>query len=79
MKELLKISEVKDAICASEIHVDNEAELDKMGAGLLSLMDKSESFATMIVNVAHLFITRRKELTIVAEVAKRSADVKLKN
>ena len=78
MKELLKITEIKDAIVSAEINTENGAELDSIMVGILTLMDKHESFAEMIVKVARLYITKREELALICEEAKLLATVKLK-
>lgn len=69
----------EDGICSAEIKTENDAELDYIMAGILTLMNKHEIFAEMIVKVAHLYITKREELAIICKEAKRLATVKLKN
>ena len=78
-KDLLKITHVKDAICSSEINVETEADLDRIAAGLLTVMVQNESFAKMLGKTVLLFIEKQKEIVVIAEEARRSADVKLKN
>ncbi len=78
-KDLLKIAQIKDGICSTEINVETEADLDRIAAGLLTLMVRNESFAKMLGKTVLLFIEKQKEIVVIAEEARRSADVKLKN
>ncbi len=79
MKELLKITVLKDSICSADLSCDTQHEKEMLAASLLSLMDKDEGFAVSILHTAYIYAAKRKAVSEITEKAIRSAEIKTKN
>ena len=79
MKELLKVTVVKDPVCSAEIHCETQHEKEMLAASLLSLMDKDEEFARLLMRNSFLFMSLRKKVSETNAEAIRSAEIKTKN
>lgn len=79
MKELLKVTVLKDAICSAEIHCETQHEKDMLAASLMSLMDKDEEFAKILIRNTFLYMSLRKKVSETNDKAIRSAEIKTKN
>ncbi len=60
-KDLLKITQIKDGICAAECNCDSEIELERICAAIISFMGHNESFAKMLLKYVANYVYRRKE------------------
>jgi hypothetical protein len=79
MKELLKVTVLKDAICSAEIHCETQHEKVMLASSLLSLMDKDEEFAKILIRNSFLYMSLRKKVSETNAEAIRSAEIKTKN
>ncbi len=78
-KVLLKVTNIKDAICEAALECDSPQEYARLSASLLSLMDKDETFAKGVIDSAALYCPRREAVAEKNAEAIRSAEIKMKN
>ena len=79
MKELLKITDVKDGVTATECNVETEREMMVLMGSLIGAMEKMPMLAKAVVGAAHVRTIDpawAKELT---RMMTRSAEIKTKN
>lgn len=76
---LLKIVRLKDDICSAELNPESPRDYDRIGASILSLMDKDDDFAKQVLSMTALYLTQRKVVGKTNEKAIRNAEIKLKN
>lgn len=78
-KELLKVTNLKSSICQTEVDATTDREKQMVSASLLSLMDQDQDFAKLFLEVAALYVVRRKDVGIINKLAIRQAEIKTKN
>ena len=78
-KDLLKVTNLKSSICQTEVNATADHEKQMVSASLLSLMDQDQDFANLFLEVAALYIVRRKEIKEINKLAIRQAEIKTKN
>lgn len=79
MKELLKIVNVKDAICEASINFSTQKEREMTAAAMLSLMDQDEDFAKAVMSACTNYVMRRKEVAGMNVIAMRNGKIKTQN
>ena len=78
-KDLLKVTNIKSSICQTEVNAVTDHEKQMVSASILSLMDQDQDFANLFLEVAALYIVRRKEVEKMNKQAMRQAEIKTKN
>lgn len=78
-KTLLHIELIKEGICSAEMTCETHLEKQRLAASLLSLMDKDDDFAKLVINTVGTYILKRKKVAEMNELAIRSAETKFKN
>ena len=78
-KTLLNVEYIKDGVCSAEISCADPVEKKRCAAALLSLMDKDDDFADLLIQAASIYLTRRKQFASLNQMAIRSAEIKTKN
>ncbi len=79
MKELLKITHIKDGVCSAEVKADNDHELEMAVASLLSVMDQDDKFAKLVVCACLNYIGRRGEVAKLNQIAMAQGKIKTQN
>ena len=78
-KTLLSVVNLNGSICSTEIDCSDEKEYQRLGASILSMMDKDENFAKQILGATAVYVLKRKELSEVNKASMRAAEIKTKN
>ena len=78
-KDLLKVTNIKSSICQTEVNATTDHEKQMVSASILSLMDQDQDFANLFLEVAALYVVRRKEVEKMNKLAMRQAEIKTKN
>lgn len=78
-KVLLKVTNIKDGICAAECDCENEEEKLRLASSILSLMDKDGDIAAALTKAVLLYMNKREVVSRLNEKAIRSAEMKTKN
>lgn len=78
-KDLLKVTNLKSSICQTEVNATADHEKQMVSASILGLMDQDQDFANLFLEVAALYIVRRKEIKEINKLAMRQAEIKTKN
>ena len=76
---LLRVVRLKGDVCSAEIEAPTPRDYDRIGAAILSLMDRDGEFAKRILSDAALYVMHRNAVGKTNEAAMRSAEIKLKN
>lgn len=79
MKELLKITHLKDGVCEAKCDIENEHEKQMMAAAILGLMDKDKELAHALMNACFNYALHRKEVSKMNALAIESAKKKTQN
>ena len=79
MKELLKITHLKDGVCEAKCDLQNEHEKQMMAAAILGLMDKDKDLAQALLNACFNYAIHRKEVSEMNALAIKSAKQKTQN
>lgn len=79
MKELLKITEIKDGICSAEAGCESRQDWERLSASVLSLMARSEEFAGVVCSAAYIYASGRHSVEAATDAAIRSAKNKTQN
>lgn len=78
-KELLKVTNLKDAVCETKLNVSTTHEKEMIGAALLSMMDQDDEFAKLVLNYTGLYLLHRKGVEELNKEAMRRGEIKTKN
>lgn len=78
-KDLLKVTHLKSSICQTEVNATTDSEKQMVSASLLSLMDQDQDFAKLFLEVATLYVVRRKDVEKMNKLAMHQAEIKTKN
>lgn len=79
MKELLKITHLKDGVCEAKCDIENEQEKQMTAAAILGLMDKDKELAHALMNACFNYALHRKEVSKMNALAIKSAKQKTQN
>lgn len=79
MKELLKITHLKDNVCEAKCDLQNEQEKQMTAAAILGLMDKDKELAQALMNACFNYALHRKEVSEMNALAIKSAKQKTQN
>ena len=79
MKELLKITHLKDGVCEAKCDLQNEQEKQMTAAAILGLMDKDKDLAQALMNACFNYALHRKEVSEMNALAIKSAKQKTQN
>ena len=78
-KELLKVTNLKEAVCETKLNVSTTHEKEMVGAALLSMMDQDDEFAKLVLNYTGLYLLHRKGVEELNKEAMRRGEIKTKN
>lgn len=67
------------SICQTEVDATTDHEKQMVSASILSLMDQDQDFANLFLEVAALYVVRRKDVEKINKLAMRQAEIKTKN
>lgn len=79
MKELLKITHLKDGVCEAKCDLQNEQEKQMAAAAILGLMDKDKDLAQALMNACFNYALHRKKVSEMNALAIKSAKQKTQN
>ena len=63
MKELLKITNVKDDVCEISANLEINEDVEMLSAALLGAMCQSEDMARAVMAAANTFVNDKEEVT----------------
>jgi len=79
MKTLLKIENLKEGVCQTELQCETRHEYEMTAASILSLMDKNDLFAITMMNVCALYALKRKEVSAINDLSIKMGKAKTQN
>lgn len=79
MKELLKITDIKDGVTVTECNVETEREMMVLMGSLIGAMETVPMLAKAVVGAAHLRAVDPKWAKELTRMMRRSADIKTQN
>lgn len=72
MKELFKITQIKDSVVQVEAELTDEKAVDLVASGIVSAMAASDKFAQRLTHFVSLYWTNKEELVKVIGEAKKN-------
>lgn len=78
-KELLKVTNLKEAVCETKLNVSTTHEKEMVGAALLSMMDQDDEFAKLVLKYTGLYLFHRKSVKELNKEAMHRGEIKTKN
>lgn len=79
MKELLKITDIKEGVTATECHVETEREMLVLMASLIGAMEKLPMLAKAVAGAAHVRAMDPQWAKELTRMMTRSAEIKTTN
>lgn len=78
-KELLKVTNLKEAVCETKLNVSTTHEKEMVGAALISMMDQDDEFAKLVLKYTGLYLFHRKSVKELNKEAMHRGEIKTKN
>lgn len=79
MKTLLKIENLKEGVCRTELQCETRHEYEMTAASILSLMGRNDAFAATIMDICALYALKRKEVSAINELSIMMGKAKTQN
>ena len=78
-KDLLKITQIKDAVCQIEYNCSNKKECEIICACITSIMGQDKHFSELLMQHIATYVLHKKEFADVLQESIKRAKIKMQN